>query len=136
MNPALIVLILAAVYLVASIKILREDERAVIFRLGRMHPVAKGPGLILLFAPIDRMVRLSAGAPGEAERLIGAIGMAFAGPVQTIFVPWETLSSGSSGNVQGAHPLQYWAASAPAPVGKARVKNVQGAKLILEPYSF
>jgi regulator of protease activity HflC (stomatin/prohibitin superfamily) len=43
----------------SSIKILREYERAVVFRLGRILPETKGPGLILVFAPIDRMVRLS-----------------------------------------------------------------------------
>jgi regulator of protease activity HflC (stomatin/prohibitin superfamily) len=46
-------------YLLSSIKILREYERGVIFRLGRLLPKAKGPGLILVFAPIDRMVRIS-----------------------------------------------------------------------------
>ncbi|MDX2153250.1 MAG: slipin family protein [Bryobacteraceae bacterium] len=46
-------------YLVSSIKILAEYERAVIFRLGRVLPLPKGPGLIFVFAPIDRMVRLS-----------------------------------------------------------------------------
>lgn len=46
-------------YLLSSIKILREYERGVIFRLGRMLPRAKGPGVILVFAPIDRMVRIS-----------------------------------------------------------------------------
>jgi len=48
-----------AFYLMSSIKILREYERAVVFRLGRILPETKGPGLILVFAPIDRMVRLS-----------------------------------------------------------------------------
>lgn len=46
-------------YLLASIKILREYERGVVFRLGRVLPHAKGPGIILVFAPIDRMVRMS-----------------------------------------------------------------------------
>jgi regulator of protease activity HflC (stomatin/prohibitin superfamily) len=48
-----------AIYLLSSIKILREYERGVIFRLGRLLPAPKGPGLILVFAPIDRMVRIS-----------------------------------------------------------------------------
>jgi len=38
---------------------LREYERGVIFRLGRILPHAKGPGIFLVFAPIDRMVRMS-----------------------------------------------------------------------------
>src|SRR5579864_1896721 len=53
--PILIVLI----YLFSSIKILAEYERGVIFRLGRVLPQPKGPGLILVFAPIDRIVRIS-----------------------------------------------------------------------------
>ena len=46
-------------YVLSSIKILREYERGVIFRLGRLLPYAKGPGIILVFAPVDRMVRIS-----------------------------------------------------------------------------
>lgn len=52
-------LVIVAIYLISSIKILREYERGVIFRLGRVLPQPKGPGLILVFAPVDRMVRLS-----------------------------------------------------------------------------
>ncbi|MHB0972370.1 MAG: slipin family protein [Thermoanaerobaculia bacterium] len=47
------------IYLLSSIKILAEYERGVIFRLGRLLPEAKGPGLIFVFAPIDRLVRIS-----------------------------------------------------------------------------
>lgn len=54
-----IVLIIIAIYLISSIKILAEYERGVIFRLGRVLREPKGPGLILVFAPIDRMVRTS-----------------------------------------------------------------------------
>ena len=46
-------------YLLNSIKILREYERGVIFRLGRALTPAKGPGIILVFRPIDQMVRIS-----------------------------------------------------------------------------
>ena len=46
-------------YLLNSIKILREYERGVIFRLGRVLAAPKGPGLIFVFSPIDRMIRLS-----------------------------------------------------------------------------
>jgi regulator of protease activity HflC (stomatin/prohibitin superfamily) len=42
----------------ASVRVLREYERAVIFRLGRMIDT-KGPGLVLLVPAIDRMVRVS-----------------------------------------------------------------------------
>jgi regulator of protease activity HflC (stomatin/prohibitin superfamily) len=54
-----IVLVIVGIYLLSSIKILSEYERGVIFRLGRLLPNAKGPGLVLVFAPIDRMVRIS-----------------------------------------------------------------------------
>jgi regulator of protease activity HflC (stomatin/prohibitin superfamily) len=46
-------------YLMNCIKVLREYERGVIFRLGRVLPQPKGPGLIFVFAPIDRMLRVS-----------------------------------------------------------------------------
>jgi regulator of protease activity HflC (stomatin/prohibitin superfamily) len=46
-------------YLLNAIKILREYERGVIFRLGRVLSKPKGPGLIFVFPPIDRMVRVS-----------------------------------------------------------------------------
>ncbi|HEY9433702.1 MAG TPA: slipin family protein [Blastocatellia bacterium] len=46
-------------YLLGSIKILAEYERGVIFRLGRLLSKAKGPGLIFVFRPIDRMQRVS-----------------------------------------------------------------------------
>ncbi|MFZ2055344.1 MAG: slipin family protein [Candidatus Aminicenantales bacterium] len=46
-------------YLLNCIKVLREYERGVIFRLGRVLPQPKGPGLIFVFAPIDRMLRVS-----------------------------------------------------------------------------
>jgi len=56
--PVLIVLVILVLYVVASIKILAEYERGVIFRLGKLLPQPKGPGVILVFAPIDRMVRV------------------------------------------------------------------------------
>jgi regulator of protease activity HflC (stomatin/prohibitin superfamily) len=55
----IIVLGFFILYLLNSIKILREYERGVIFRLGRLLPKAKGPGLILVFAPVDRIVKIS-----------------------------------------------------------------------------
>jgi regulator of protease activity HflC (stomatin/prohibitin superfamily) len=57
--PAIVLLIVVGIYLLNSINILAEYERGVIFRLGRLLPEAKGPGLILVFAPIDRIVRIS-----------------------------------------------------------------------------
>src|ERR1035438_5408119 len=54
-----IIVVIVVLYLISSIKILREYERAVIFRLGRLLPQPKGPGITLVFGPIDRMVRIS-----------------------------------------------------------------------------
>ena len=47
------------IYIFSVINILREYERAVIFRLGKLHPHPKGPGVILVFRPFDKMVRVS-----------------------------------------------------------------------------
>ncbi len=58
-SPLLAFLIILALYLLSSIKILNEYERGVIFRLGKLLPAPKGPGLIFVLAPIDRMVRVS-----------------------------------------------------------------------------
>src|SRR5678815_4089982 len=58
-SPVLIVVVIVMLYLVSSIKILAEYERGVIFRLGKLLPHPKGPGVILVFRPIDRIVRLS-----------------------------------------------------------------------------
>jgi regulator of protease activity HflC (stomatin/prohibitin superfamily) len=46
------------VWLFNSINVLREYERGVIFRLGRLLPQAKGPGLIFVFWPIDKIVKV------------------------------------------------------------------------------
>ena len=54
-----IIVVIVVLYLISSIKILREYERGVIFRFGRLLPQPKGPGIILVFAPIDRIVRVS-----------------------------------------------------------------------------
>src|SRR5438270_10844424 len=54
-----IAVVIVIIYVLSSIKILAEYERGVIFRLGRLLSEAKGPGIILVFAPIDRIVRIS-----------------------------------------------------------------------------
>jgi regulator of protease activity HflC (stomatin/prohibitin superfamily) len=54
-----VVAVIVGIYLLSSIKILREYERGVIFRLGRMLQQPKGPGLILVFWPVDTMSRIS-----------------------------------------------------------------------------
>ncbi len=59
-GPAIVIGVLVFVFilLASAIRILREYERAVVFRLGRLIP-AKGPGLILLIPIVDRMERIS-----------------------------------------------------------------------------
>ncbi|HUP44196.1 MAG TPA: slipin family protein [Thermoanaerobaculia bacterium] len=59
MTVWIVVAAILGLYLLSSIKILPEYERGVIFRLGRLLPQAKGPGIFLVFAPIDRIVRVS-----------------------------------------------------------------------------
>jgi regulator of protease activity HflC (stomatin/prohibitin superfamily) len=53
------VVVILALYVLSSIKVLNEYERGVVFRLGKLLPQPKGPGVILVFAPIDRLVRVS-----------------------------------------------------------------------------
>jgi regulator of protease activity HflC (stomatin/prohibitin superfamily) len=55
----LVAIAILVLYVLASIKILNEYERGVVFRLGKLLPQPKGPGVVLVFAPIDRMVRVS-----------------------------------------------------------------------------
>jgi regulator of protease activity HflC (stomatin/prohibitin superfamily) len=57
--PGLVIIAVIVLYLLNSIKILREYERGVIFRLGRALPQPKGPGIILVFRPFDQIVRVS-----------------------------------------------------------------------------
>src|SRR5215471_7786504 len=60
MSPVvLIFIVIVGIWILNSIKILREYERGVIFRLGRVLDQPKGPGVILVFAPFDRIVRVS-----------------------------------------------------------------------------
>jgi regulator of protease activity HflC (stomatin/prohibitin superfamily) len=54
---AIVLIVLAVIVLPQSIRILREYERGVIFRLGKLQG-AKGPGLIFLIPVVDRMVRM------------------------------------------------------------------------------
>jgi len=56
--PALFAIAIIVLYLLNSINILKEYERGVIFRLGRIQ-AAKGPGVIWVFRPLDQMVRVS-----------------------------------------------------------------------------
>jgi regulator of protease activity HflC (stomatin/prohibitin superfamily) len=58
-QPLLLLLFLLVLYLISSIVILNEYERGVIFRLGKLLSQPKGPGVVLAFRPIDRLVRVS-----------------------------------------------------------------------------
>jgi regulator of protease activity HflC (stomatin/prohibitin superfamily) len=58
-TPVMLLAFVVVIYLISSIKILAEYERGVIFRLGKLLRRPKGPGVILVFAPIDRIVRVS-----------------------------------------------------------------------------
>ncbi len=53
-----VVVVVVLLFLFAAVKVAREYERGVIFRLGRLLPEPKGPGLFLLIPIIDRMVRV------------------------------------------------------------------------------
>jgi regulator of protease activity HflC (stomatin/prohibitin superfamily) len=59
LTPGAVFVLLVVLYVLSSIKILREYERGVIFRLGKLLAQPKGPGVVLVFAPIDRIVRVS-----------------------------------------------------------------------------
>ena len=54
-----VVIVLLVLYLLSTVRVLSEYERGVVFRLGHLQPEARGPGLVLLFWPIDRMNRVS-----------------------------------------------------------------------------
>jgi regulator of protease activity HflC (stomatin/prohibitin superfamily) len=53
-----IVVFFATLYAIAAIKVLREYERGIVFRLGRLFPKPRGPGLIFLIPIVDKMVRV------------------------------------------------------------------------------
>jgi regulator of protease activity HflC (stomatin/prohibitin superfamily) len=58
-SPVLLVAVIVVLYLFSCLKVLREYERAVVFRLGKLLPAAKGPGLVVIFRPIDTLVKVS-----------------------------------------------------------------------------
>ena len=58
-SPTLVIAVIVVLYILSSIQILAEYERGVIFRLGKLLPQPKGPGVVLVFRPIDRIVRIS-----------------------------------------------------------------------------
>jgi regulator of protease activity HflC (stomatin/prohibitin superfamily) len=58
-SPLLIFIVIIVLYLLSAIRVLKEYERGVVFRLGKLLPDPKGPGIVLVFAPIDTMVKVS-----------------------------------------------------------------------------
>jgi regulator of protease activity HflC (stomatin/prohibitin superfamily) len=58
-SPIVLLPVVVALYLFSCIHILKEYERAVVFRIGKLLPAAKGPGLIFVFRPIDTIVKVS-----------------------------------------------------------------------------
>src|SRR5215208_523266 len=54
----IVLLFLVVLFLVSAIKVAREYERGIIFRLGRLLPEPKGPGLFILIPVVDRMVKV------------------------------------------------------------------------------
>jgi regulator of protease activity HflC (stomatin/prohibitin superfamily) len=53
-----VVVFLVILFLISAIKVAREYERGIVFRLGRLFPEPKGPGLFLLIPIVDRMVKV------------------------------------------------------------------------------
>jgi regulator of protease activity HflC (stomatin/prohibitin superfamily) len=58
-SPLLVFALLLLLYVVSAVYVLNEYERGVIFRLGKLLPAPKGPGIVLVFRPIDSIVRVS-----------------------------------------------------------------------------
>jgi regulator of protease activity HflC (stomatin/prohibitin superfamily) len=58
-SPIVIVAVIVIFFILSWIKVLKEYERGVIFRLGRVLDKPKGPGLILVLSPIDKLIRIS-----------------------------------------------------------------------------
>jgi regulator of protease activity HflC (stomatin/prohibitin superfamily) len=58
MDPSLIIVAAVVLYVLASLRVLRQCERGVVFLLGKFKGV-RGPGLTLIFVPFQQMVRIS-----------------------------------------------------------------------------
>lgn len=59
LSPVLIFVLILVLYAISAIKILNEYERGVIFTLGKLRAQPKGPGIILVLPPIQKLVRVS-----------------------------------------------------------------------------
>lgn len=57
--PLLMLIIVGVFFLVSAVKIVKEYERAVVFRLGRLLKASKGPGIIIIIPIVDRWVRVN-----------------------------------------------------------------------------
>jgi regulator of protease activity HflC (stomatin/prohibitin superfamily) len=53
-----VIVVIALFFFIAAVKVAREYERGIVFRLGRLLPEPKGPGLFLLIPIVDRMVKV------------------------------------------------------------------------------
>jgi membrane-bound ClpP family serine protease len=116
-----IIMAVIVLYLLNSIKILGERERGVIFRLGRVLPDAKGPGIVVVFAPLDRMARVSLEHTGGEHGMVGEIGMA-----QTALSP--------RGKVVVRRELWDAVSSAPVAAGQSvMVRKIDGFELRVDP---
>ncbi len=94
--PLIVINLLIIVFLLSSLKISREDQRLVVFRLGRFMGI-KGPGLIFVIPNTDKVHRLSVGDSGEMM----ASGQAKFGKTVVPVESDENLSIGSIVRIRG-----------------------------------
>jgi regulator of protease activity HflC (stomatin/prohibitin superfamily) len=59
LNASWLMIAIVLLYIFNCVKVLPEYERGVVFRLGRLLPQPKGPGIFLIFPPLDKMLRIS-----------------------------------------------------------------------------
>jgi regulator of protease activity HflC (stomatin/prohibitin superfamily) len=57
--PILIIIFIVLIWVLKCLNIMREYERAVVFRLGRVLKKAKGPGIVIILWPIDKIIKVS-----------------------------------------------------------------------------
>jgi regulator of protease activity HflC (stomatin/prohibitin superfamily) len=61
MLVGILLIVVMGVLTLRSIKVLRGDERGIVYRLGRPMPGVRGPGLVMVMPSIDKLVRISLG---------------------------------------------------------------------------
>lgn len=104
-----VVIVVLLLVLVASAKVMSEHERAVTFRLGRLLPEVRGPGLFLAIPVVDRVVRVNLleETPAEAvgaHRFVGA--EVIVNGSDTVLVermPWPARSADGSTLIASEH---------------------------------